>query len=184
MFLVFAVSLLVAFSLLFFTKRMSRKKWIMLTVFVLLFSFIFAYVSVSDVWTPATTSFTVRAGERGGSFPWSKLSYPISVSVEHYFNRETGGGYSGDVYFNILLAWARIAIVSGQFAYWAVYGETRLSYSLDSPFFTASTFYAFIVALFTALNLSGSLLGLAMAHILSRRVSRFRRGNGPHRDSS
>jgi hypothetical protein len=182
--LVFAVSLLLAFSLLFFTKRTDRKKWTILIVLVLLVSFIFAYISVSNVWTPATTSFTVRAGERGGHFPWSKLSYPIYMTVEHYFNRYTGRDYSGTVHFNIFLAWTRIITVNGQFYYPAVYGEVRLSYSLDSPFFTASTFYAFIVALFTALNLSGSLLGFALAHILSRRVSRFRRGNGPHRVSS
>lgn len=151
----------------------------MLIVLVLLVSFIFAYVSVSDVWTPAITSFTVRAGERSGSFPWSKLSYPISMSVEHYFNRYTGRGYTGTVYFNVFLAWTRIITVNGQFYYPAVYGEVRLSYSLNSPFFTASTFYAFIVALLTMLNFIGDLLGFALAHILSRKVGRFRRDNGP-----
>jgi hypothetical protein len=173
--LVFVISVILVFSLLFFTKRMGRKKWTMLIVLVLLVSFIFAYISISNVWTPATTSYTVRAGERSGSFPWSKLSYPMSMTVEHYFNQENRGINSGDVFFNILLAWTRIATVSGQFAYWSVYGETRLSYSLDSPFFTASTFYAFIIAVFTTLNFVGGVLGFVLANILSRRVGGFRR---------
>jgi len=169
--LVFVTSVLLVFSL-FLAKRMGWKKWTVLIVLMLLASFTFAYVSVSTVWTPATTSYTVRAGERSGSFPGSKLTYPISMTVEHYFNQENRGINSGDVFFNILLAWTRITTVNGQFAYWSVYGETRLSYSLDSPFFTASTFYMFIVALFAMLNFVSGLLGFALAHILSRKVRR------------
>jgi len=151
---------------------------------MLLVSFIFAYVSISNVWTPATTSFTIRAGERSGHFPWSKLSYPISMTVEHYFNKESNGVISGTVHFNIWLALARVIRVNGEFQYWAVYGEVRLPYSLDSPFFTASTFYTIIIALFTVLNFISGLLGFAVAHTLSIKVSRFRRDNESHRDSS
>lgn len=176
MLLVLVISVLLALSLLFLAKRMGWKKWTMLIVLMLTVSFAFAYVSVSNVWTPTATNFTVRAGERGGSFPWSKLSYPIFMTVEHYFNQENRGVVTGDVFFNIFLAWSRIFVVNGQFHYpGGFYGEFRLSYSLDFPFFTASTFYAFIIALFTALNFIGGLLGFALAYILSRKVGRFRR---------
>ena len=173
--LVFVTSVVLVFSL-FLAKRMGWKKWTVLIVLMLLVSFTFAYVSVSNVWTPAITNFTVRAGERSGSFPWSKLSYPISMSVEHYFNQENRGVVTGDVHFNILLAWTRIVTVNGQFRYpGGFFGEFRLSYSLDSPFFTASTFYVFMVALFTMLNFAGSILGFALAYIVSKKISRLRK---------
>jgi hypothetical protein len=143
-------------------------------------SSLFAYVSVASVWEPHPLSDYVFAqqnalGEYEGTFPSSKLSYPLNLRVYHTpFNslifEENDIAY-GQVYFSVLLADAEVIGVDGDFSFfYGVYGPMPLQYKIDFFFSDSPEFFGFLVALHSFVNIVGALVGIISAKTLYNKV--------------
>lgn len=181
MLLTFGIVLVITFAFLYWRKAFTRRFWTVTIVLVSIFSLFIAFVSVWSVWTPYPTSWDLGnyGGEFGGFFPWSKLSYPICLSVYHTpfdqltFDQLNRIAY-GQVRFNIFLATAKTLQVNGTFDYfYAVMGPMPLYYHIDFPLFSsAENFFIFLVALFTFFNIFVASLGIILARTLQKAISK------------
>jgi len=64
----------------------------------------------------------------------------------------------------------KITVINGTFSYPPIFGEVRLSYSIDFPLFNnGETFFIFLLSLFTIFNMIGALIGIAIANILPKK---------------
>jgi hypothetical protein len=179
--LAFAIFLVFTFALLKRRKVFGRRDWAVTIVLVCVISLFIAYVSLSTVWVPKPLSLDVLAagrnslGESEGAFPWSKLSYPLYLSVYHTpFEQLTlaDGFAHGQVRFSIFFAGVKILAVNGTFSYFAwVYGSMPLYYSIDFLFSNSYDFFCFLLFTFTYFNIVGALLGIISARALHEAVS-------------
>jgi hypothetical protein len=147
---------------------LSRMDWALVAAFASLLSLLLSFISVWSVWTPYTTNLDFHGGEFDGCFPWSKLSYPFSLSVNHTPFAHLlydGMRISGSVSFGIYLINAKAVEVNGRFSYPPVFGKVPLSYSLNFPLFNdGETFFIFLLILFTFFNIVGAILGILVAY--------------------
>jgi hypothetical protein len=183
MLVAFVTFLVLTSAFLWQQKVFKRRVWTTVVVFAFLFALFLAYLSVSTVWTPHPLSDDVfreqnAFGEYEGVFPFSRLSYPLYLSVYHTpfssltFN-ETSGIASGQVRFSVLFAGEKIIVVDGVFHYfYPVFGPMPLYYKIDFIFSDSPEFFDFPVATFTLFNIIGALLGIILAKILHEKVSR------------
>jgi hypothetical protein len=163
-----------------YRKVLSRRVWTVVVVLACVSSLVVAFVSLWNVWTPYPTSWDLGHscnGEFDGFFPWSRLSYPLCLSVYHTpFNQLTfdrlSGVAQGQVRFSIFLANAKAVEVNGTFGYpYFIMGFMPLSYHIDFPFFSsAERFFVFLLTLFALFNIVGALLGVTLANMLYKRL--------------
>jgi hypothetical protein len=177
MLLTFAVALCLTLPFLLRRVALRRRVWAGVSVLALSASLVLSFVSVWSVWTPYVTSRDLHDGEFEGCFPLSKLSYPLYLSVYHTPSAlllYDGLSVSGNVSFSAFLASFRLLKVEGGFSYSAIFGWSRLQYSLDFPFFNdGPTFFLFILAFFTVLNAAGAALGILLAYALAKERARL-----------
>ncbi len=173
MLLAFLLTVCFALLLLLWRKRINRIGWAVLVAFAFLVSLLLAFVSVCSVWTPYVTNLDFHGGEFDGYFPWSKLSYPVYVSVYHTpFVRLLYDGYriSGNASYTIFLIDAEVMKVSGTFSYPPIFGRVRLSYHINFPLFNnGETFFIFLLTMFTLFNIIGTTLGLILTYKVLKR---------------
>jgi hypothetical protein len=182
MLLTFVAILVFTFAFLQWRKTFGRRVWTVVVVLACMFSLFLAFVSLWNVWTPYPTSWDLGQsydGEFEGFFPWSKLSYPLYLNVYHTpFNQLTfdqlSGTAHGQVRFSIFLANAKTIEVNGTFWYiYAVMGPEPLYYHIDFPLSSyAEPFFVFLLTLFTFFNIVGASLGIILARILHKTISK------------
>jgi hypothetical protein len=118
---------------------------------------------------------TFRGGDFDGYFPWSRLSYPLHLSVYHTPFIQLlydGMQVSGDASFTSFLVDLNVIKVDGEFTFAPVFGEAPLHYSLNFPLFNSGErFFIFLLTLFTLFNLVGGALGILIASRLLKRES-------------
>ncbi len=167
--------LVVCFTLPFrlWRKKFSRRNWVVVVTFAFLVSFLLAFVSIWNVWTPYLGSMDYRARALSeGYFPQSKLSYPLYLKVYHtpFEHRQFDGRFiSGNVSFSVLIADAKVMEVDGTFFYPFVFGSMPLVYSLNFPIRNQEAFFIFLLISFTLFNVMGALIGIVSAHTLVKR---------------
>lgn len=175
MLLAFSVLLVFAFAFTVRNKGLGKWAWIALVVFAVVFSLFCAYSSVRSVWVPHPLSDDVHReqdalGNSQGSLPWSKLSYPLFLSVYHTpFSqlRYQGELAYGEVRFTTFLASANIIQVNGTFSYfYPIMGPSPLYYKIDFMFSDSQEFFNFLIALYTLFDTIGALLGVLVARAL------------------
>jgi hypothetical protein len=170
-----AFVLVVCFTLPFWLwrRKFSRIDWAVVVAFASVVSLLLAFFSIWSVWTPYITNWDFHDGEFNGYFPWSKLSYPLHLSVYHtpfIHLLYDGVSISGNASFTILIANAKVMKVNGTFNFLPVFGRVPLSYSLNFPLFNnKETFFIFLLTLFTILNMIGALVGIALANTLAKK---------------
>jgi hypothetical protein len=142
----------------------------------MLMSIILAFISIWSVWTPFITNhnhYEIYSGEFNGYFPWSRLSYPLYISVYHtpFIHLHYDGiRILGNVVFKFFLVNVKVMEVRGEFYYPPVMGITQLHYSLNFPFFNdGEKFFIFLLIIFTFLNIIGTLLALALTYVFLER---------------
>ncbi len=152
----------------------------MAIVLFVVFSFSLAYLSVSSVWTPHALSDDVfyqeehAHGEFAGSFPWSELSYPLTLGVVHTPFKQLIFQYPnayGEVRLDVFFADSSVVRINGTFWYfYPVMGPMPLQYKIDSLFSDPSQFFGFLIGLYALVNLIGALLGIIISKTLYKRV--------------
>jgi hypothetical protein len=147
-------------------------------VLALVFSLFLAYFSVSSVWIPYGLSDDVlhqqnEFGEYAGTYPWCKLSYPLTLSVYHTpFENLTLINYDayGSVRFSILLAGTNILRINGIYWYfYPVMGPMPLQYNINFLFSDPLQFFCYLLFLFTLFNFAGALLGISLAYAIEKK---------------
>lgn len=155
-----------------------KKSWTTALVLALVFSLFLAFFSVSSVWIPYGLSDNVlhqqnQLGEYAGTFPWSELSYPLTLSVYHTpFENLTLIYYEayGNASFSTLFAGTYILRTSGTYWYfYAVMGPMPLHYNINFVFSDPLQFFHYLLVLFTLFNFAGALLGISLAYMIERR---------------
>jgi len=157
----------------------GRRTWTTMIVLAIMLSFLFSYVSVSNVWTPHPLNDDVQyrqnsSGEYGGTFPWAQFSYPFTLTVFHTpFQQLTFDQdyHYGKAQFTVAFAGANLIQVNGNYSYhgW-IMGPVPLDYEIDSVFSDSPEFFGFLVALFAFFNSLGAIAGIILAKALSRRL--------------
>jgi hypothetical protein len=176
---VFLVVLVVTSAVFLWKKAVGRKTWVALVLFAILFSFVAAYISVSNVWTPSPLSDDVfRAQDKHGNFngtlPLSQLSYPISLTVFHTpFQQVTldqNGYYAhGKAEFNVTFTNFNFLQVNGNYSYlYPIMGPSPLIYEIDSVFNNGPEFFGSLVALFTVFNCFAAFAAIILATVSKR----------------
>lgn len=174
MLLSFVLTFCFALSFWLWRKKLSRRNFSLVVTFAFLVSLLLGFITIWSVWTPYVTNLDFHGDEFDGYFPWSKLSYPLHLSVYHtpFALLLYDGSYiSGNVSFAILVANAKVMKVDGTFRYPPVFGRVPLPYSLNFPFFdSGEKFFIFLLILFTVFNIIGALIGIASAYTIIKRL--------------
>jgi hypothetical protein len=190
------------FALAFVPKKEKRnsKIWALIIVPAIMLSLLLAYVSVTSVWRPYQMQDDVFREENAvgeyplprpyeGVFPWAKLSYPFYLEVFHnttiMVTESTEFAY-GQAQFTLFFANAKTLTVNGTYLWLTIRGPTPLHYELDFIFSDPETFFGFLIAFFTILNISGALLGIALAKTIRKANAQDRleslQGNQPNKE--
>jgi hypothetical protein len=183
MLLAFIITLYVTQRFLWRKTASTREVWAKVSALTILASLALSFLSICSVWTPYISNMSVHDGEFNGLLPFSKLSYPMYLTVYHTplnLRLFDGGSLSGNASFRILLTDFKVMEVRGSFGYAAIYGRSHLVYSLDFPAFNNGlVFFLFMLALFTVQNIIGTVLGILLAHTCSSQE----RAKGSPRDT-
>jgi hypothetical protein len=151
----------------------SRKIWAEVSALALSASLVLSFISIWSVWTPYISNEDFHGGEFEGYFPFSKLSYPLYLSVYHTPFAQLlydGMSISGNASFSTFLTSFKVLEVGGRFSYSPIYGRSHLQYSLDFPLFNnGATFFLFMLAFFTVLNTVGAALGILLTYALAKK---------------
>jgi len=167
-----------AFPILHRRRRFGKRGWITTLVLALVLSLFLAYFSISSVWIPHGLSDDIfhqqsELGEYAGTFPWSELSYPLSLSVYHtpFQNLTYQYPYAyGQVRFSTQFAGMNILQTEGRYWYfYPVFGPMPLQYNINFLFSDPFQFFGYLLALFTIFNFVGALLGLSLAYAIEKR---------------
>lgn len=169
-----------AFVILHWRRTFGKRGWATAIVLALVFSLFLAYFSLSNVWVPHALSDDVlyqeeRAhGEFEGLFPWSKLSYPLSLSVVHTPFSQLTFQYPyahGQVRFTVFFAGTNMTQINGAFwYYYPVMGPMPLQYKIDFVFSPPLQFFGFLLVSFTLFDFVGALLGISLAYFTEKRL--------------
>jgi hypothetical protein len=166
-----------AFAILQWRGPFCKKSWVTAIVLALVFSLFLAFFSVSSVWIPYGLSDNVlhqqnTVGEYAGTFPWSELSYPLTLSVYHTpFENLTLIHFDayGQASFSMLFAGTDILRTNGTYWYFtAVMGPMPLHYNINFVFSDPLQFFDYLLVLFTLFNFAGALLGISLAYMIER----------------
>jgi hypothetical protein len=177
-----------AFANLQLRRTFSKRRWVTALILALVFSLFLAYFSVSSVWIPHGLSDDVfrqqnEVGEYAGTFPWSQLSYPLSLSVYHtpFENLTYEGQYAyGQVRFSTLFAGTNILRTDGTYWYfYPIMGASPLQYNINFFFSEPFQFFGYLLVFFTIFNLIGALLGLSLAYAIVKRRKPIERTPNP-----
>ena len=171
LFFTFGVVFCLFFLLL--SRGNSRKIWATIIVFACVFSMLISLVSIWNVWTPYITNMSVQDGDFAGTFPWSKLSYPLYLSVYHtpFAQRAINERNiaSGNVSFSLFVLNAQIGKIDGEFFYHLAFGAATLFYSINFPILNdAESFVLFLFILFTFFNLTGIIIAMALRYFVMK----------------
>ncbi len=176
--LVLLICFVFAFAILHWRRTFGKRGWITALVLALVFSLFLAYFSVSSAWIPHGLSADVfhqqnELGQYAGTFPWSKLSYPLSLSVYHtpFENLTLEYPYAhGQVRFSTLFAGTDILRTKGMYwYYYPVFGAMPLQYDINFPFSEPLQFFGYLLVFFTLFNFVGALLGISLAYAIEKR---------------
>lgn len=179
MLLSLVVFLVAVFGLLTIGRKLTRKIWVSIVVLVCVFSFLLAYISVTSVWTPHSSTWDIKFSENEGTFPWSKLSYPLYLGVNHTQVTWVELVTYGHVDFTIFLVNTKIARVGGTFVYsGGFFGPSPFYYHLDFIFSDPDTFFGILLILLSLLNIIGALLGVILARRIREVVQRRTHARG------
>ncbi len=105
MLLAFVVTLYATLRFSWGKASSTRRVWARIFALTVLTSLALSLISVSSVWTPYISNMSVHDGEFDGFLPFSKLSYPMYLTVYHTpLNQRLydGGSLSGNASFHIL----------------------------------------------------------------------------------
>lgn len=170
MLLTFIITLYVTQRFLWRRTTSTREVWAKISALTILASLTLSFLSICSAWTPYVSNMSVHDGEFDGFLPFSKLSYPMYMTVYHTpLNQRLfdGGSLSGNASFCILFAGFKVVEVRGRFGYAAILGMSRLVYSLDFPAFNNGLiFFLFMLALFTVQDIIGAVLGILSTCVL------------------
>jgi hypothetical protein len=136
-------------------------------VLACLVSLFLAWVSVSNAWTPDPMSYELKFGETEGVFPWTKLSYPLYLSVYHSNTTWIDTVVHGQVHVNVLFVNAKIIGANGTFSFYGgAFGFAPVYYHFDFIFSNPDAFFDFLLVLLALFNIIGALLGIALARMI------------------
>jgi len=192
MLLALLVCFVFTFAILHWRRTFGRGGWMTPLVLALVFSLFLAYFSVSSVWIPHGLSDDVfyqqnKLGEYAGAFPWSRLSYPLSLSVYHppFENLTLEYPYAyGQVRFSTLFADIGILRTNGTYwYYYPVMGAMPLQYDTSFPFSEPLQFFGYLLVLFTLFNFVGAFLGISLANAIEKKLKPIERTPKPSHGS-